>query len=124
MATLSKQASSSISMDRNQTRLNALGRVFAKTVRIITGRRDINVVMTTSGANQMPSGGFSDGKTIYVNTNMIEDLSKPIGLVRLMAVVYHEMCHLMLIMPRTAGVSSNSLTLLTPRRPKPRTVAR
>ncbi len=95
MATLSKQASSSISMDRNQTRLNALGRVFAKTVRIITGRRDINVVMTTSGANQMPSVGFSDGKTIYVNTNMIEDLSKPIGLVRLMAVVYHEMCHLM-----------------------------
>jgi Mg-chelatase subunit ChlD len=81
--------------DRQRTRLNGLGRVFVKTDRILTGRRDLTVVMSESDKNGMRAPGFSDGTNITINVDHVPDYNKPIGLVRLLAVNYHELCHLL-----------------------------
>lgn len=81
--------------DRNRTRLNSLARVFAKTDRIITGRREISVKMASSSQNKVPAAAFSDGQNITINTDRIREVNEPIGLVRLSGYNYHELSHLL-----------------------------
>lgn len=89
-------------VDRFRSRIDALGRVFAKTDRIITGRREVTVRMETTSKNQIKAPGFSDGQNVTINYDRIPDVSKPVGLVRLMAVNYHELSHL-LFTPRDSA---------------------
>lgn len=87
---------------RFRQRISALSRVFAKTDRILTGRREVTVKMALSKDSGVPAPGFSDGQNIVINYDRIPDVKKAVGLVRLSAVNYHELSHL-LFTPRDHG---------------------
>lgn len=96
MASLTNEQRRQIAyFDRMRSRLSALARVFAKTDRILTGRRDVNVKMSTTVDTKVLAPGFSDGTHITINTDRIPDINKAVGLVRLSAVNYHELSHLL-----------------------------
>jgi len=94
--------------DRLRTRMNALASTFAKTDRILTGRRDVDVKMTSTRNTHVSAPGFSDGRTIYINTDLFDKLGSMTTLVRLLGLNYHELCHI-IFTPRVGTVLREQL---------------
>lgn len=83
-------------MDRQRSRLNALGMVLAKTDRILTGNRKITVAI------KQPAYGFpekvpaySNGQDITINSDLINDLGSKGTLMTIQGLNYHELCHIL-----------------------------
>jgi len=85
--------------DYRKTRLENVRRVFAKVDRILTGKREVNVrlVGKSAGVKNLSGAmaGYSIGTNIFIDPDQIPDFEKNIGLVRLTAVNYHEVCHVL-----------------------------
>lgn len=81
-------------LDRQRSRINALGTVFAKTDRILTGNREITVAIKAPKGVPSNAPAWSDGKNISINENLVKDLGEKGTLMTLLGLNYHELCHI------------------------------
>ncbi len=99
MMQMRRMASLSAS-DRLRNRFLSLAATFAKTDRILSGRRDIDVACKSLGPTKAP--GYSDGRVVYINVDAFPSITDIKTLVRLTGLNYHELAHI-LYTPRSGS---------------------
>lgn len=87
-------------------RLDAIGAVYQRADRIITGNSDIAVTITRSKEMNTPS--MTDGKDIILNGNFIDDVTTD-TIIGLNGVNYHELAHV-LFTPRAGSALGQYVT--------------
>jgi len=83
-------------------RLDAIGAVYQRADRIITGDTELGVTITSSREMQAPS--VTDGKDIIINGNLINDVSDD-TIMGLNGLNYHEMAHVLFSPRAGSGLS-------------------